>query len=354
MTELEFGSVWADSRLDHLVSETLTKWAEFCLSGSSRAKIRPKEEISWGLLASCCCLLALTGNVAGQSSSGGGLMESFQVAVSGGGVAELRYVDVSAQCTRAPGLADADQGLAGVSAVGHKAPIAFIHGLGCASTLDYAAVAASPALAGRRRVLVDLMGFGASDRPERFDYTVEGHARCLDGLLERLGPRQMVLYGHSMGGAVALSLARRNPDRIAGMILAEANLDPGGGASSREIAGQEVSTFVERGHADLHAVASAEGNPWANTVRLASPAAMHASAKSLVKGTDPSWREILYGLDCPRYYLFGAASLPDPDLDELPRHGVQTGVIPGAGNNMAWENPAGLADGIARCLEAMA
>jgi pimeloyl-ACP methyl ester carboxylesterase len=80
--------------------------------------------------------------------------------------------------------------------------------------------------------------------------------------------------------------------------------------------------------------------------------AIHAEAMSLVAGVTPSWREILYSLDCPRFFLFGSQSLPDPDREELPRHGVSTLVVPNCGHNMAWETPAGVADGIVPCLKA--
>ena len=60
-------------------------------------------------------------------------------------------------------------------------PLVFVHGLGCASSCDYPAVARDPSLASRRAILVDLLGSGFSDRPEGFDYSVSG---------SRAGPRR--------------------------------------------------------------------------------------------------------------------------------------------------------------------
>jgi pimeloyl-ACP methyl ester carboxylesterase len=197
---------------------------------------------------------------------------------------------------------------------------------------------------------VDLMGFGRSGRPAGFDYTVEGHARALDSLLAELDLPRVCLFGHSMGGAVALSLAALEPERVAGVILAEANLDAGGGEASQEIAAQTAGQFAREGYAKLCRTVQAEGNPWAQTLRLASPEALHAGAVSLVAGVDPAWRDILYGLTCPRFFVFGERSLPDADFGELPRHGVEVVTIPDCGHNMAWENAGGLADGIGHCL----
>ncbi len=81
------------------------------------------------------------------------------------------------------------------------------------------------ALAGQCRILaVDLPGFGQS----AFDpnLTVDSAA---DGLVELLDkenlPGKVVLGGLSMGGYVAMAFARRHPDRLAGLILADTRSD---------------------------------------------------------------------------------------------------------------------------------
>ncbi|WP_204376858.1 hypothetical protein [Aquitalea pelogenes] len=43
---------------------------------------------------------------------------------------------------------------------GSGVPLLFVHGLGCAASSDFPRVAADPALAGRRRLLLDLLGAG--------------------------------------------------------------------------------------------------------------------------------------------------------------------------------------------------
>src|SRR5688500_3010206 len=48
---------------------------------------------------------------------------------------------------------------------GGGTPLLFIHGLGSASSLEFPRIARDPALAGRRTVLIDLLGSGFSDRP---------------------------------------------------------------------------------------------------------------------------------------------------------------------------------------------
>ena len=90
---------------------------------------------------------------------------------------------------------------------GRGPAILFVHGLGCASSCDYPRVAADPALALRRRLLVDLLGFGYSDAPAGFGYSVEDHAGTVAALVAGLELPAVDLVGHSMGGAVAVVAA---------------------------------------------------------------------------------------------------------------------------------------------------
>ncbi len=224
----------------------------------------------------------------------------------------------------------------------------FIHGLGCASSCDYPTVAADEALRGRRMLLIDLLGSGFSDRPHGFAYTIETHAGAVAGLADHLGLTELDIFGHSMGGAVAIALARSLGARLRRLVLGEPNLEPGGGFFSRRIAGMPQADYCNRGHDALVDASRAEGNDiWAASLSASAPHAVHRSAVSLVAGSTPTWREMLAHLRAPRTVIFGALSLPDADTDALPKLGVDVAVVPAAGHSMAWQNPAGLARAIA-------
>ena len=82
---------------------------------------------------------------------------------------------------------------------GNDIPILFLHGLGCAGSFDYPQVVAQRELEGHRRILVDLLGAGYSDKPENFEYNVRSHVSYLKAFVESLGIKAFVLFGHSLG-----------------------------------------------------------------------------------------------------------------------------------------------------------
>lgn len=93
-------------------------------------------------------------------------------------------------------------------------PLVLLHGAGAASD-DWPPELR--ALAGRRVLMVDLPGHGAAPGPG--GRAVEDYAGAVLALLDGSGIAAAVLAGHSMGGAIALSLALSRPERVAGLVL---------------------------------------------------------------------------------------------------------------------------------------
>ena len=236
---------------------------------------------------------------------------------------------------------------------GRDMPILFIHGLGCAGSFDYPEVAAQDALKNHRRILVDLLGAGYSDKPDDFGYTVEDHAEYLLEFLDRLNLGPLILFGHSLGGAIAISLADKCRDRLHRLILSESNLDKSPeGSTSKYIAGFNMQDFIDSGFSRLLNDSRKDGNGiWAASLSVWLPKAAYLLSKSAVAGGSPSWRSVLYSLKCPRTFLFGENSLPDPDVQILAEHGIQIEIVKQAGHSMAWENPEGLASAVSRGIQ---
>lgn len=77
-----------------------------------------------------------------------------------------------------------------------------------------------------RAIAPDLIGFGRSDKPRNFDYTVAGQADAVERLLDQLGITQVALVGHDMGALIAAELIARNPERVRHLVLTNTSLRP--------------------------------------------------------------------------------------------------------------------------------
>jgi pimeloyl-ACP methyl ester carboxylesterase len=64
----------------------------------------------------------------------------------------------------------------------------------------------------------DLPGFGRSDKPPHFDYSIAGYARFLHEFLETVGVDRVSVVTHDWG-AVGLALAQAIPDRIERVVV---------------------------------------------------------------------------------------------------------------------------------------
>jgi pimeloyl-ACP methyl ester carboxylesterase len=68
-------------------------------------------------------------------------------------------------------------------------------------------------------VAPDMVGFGYSDRPADVKYSLDTWADQTLGVMDALGIEKAHLIGNSFGGAIALRLATKNPDRVDKLVL---------------------------------------------------------------------------------------------------------------------------------------
>lgn len=102
-----------------------------------------------------------------------------------------------------------------------KPPIVLIHGY-TASVYVWKTVAPMLAEAGFRVIAVDLLGFGYSEKPSWFDYSIQAQARMVSRFMDRLGIGRATIAGSSYGGAVAATITLDNPERVEKLILVDA------------------------------------------------------------------------------------------------------------------------------------
>jgi pimeloyl-ACP methyl ester carboxylesterase len=231
----------------------------------------------------------------------------------------------------------------------------FLHGLGSASSSAFPRIARDPRLCRHRAVLIDFLGYGYSDRPERFDYTMDEQAQIVASLLRHIGLCGCVLVGHSMGGSIAILVTAADPGLVSSLVVAEGNLDPGPGFVSGIITAVDEPTFTATGHAEfVRRVRRAGYSDFAGTAAIADPVALHRSAASLIAVRRPTYRDLLIALTVPKTYVFGEQTLPDPDVEHLREAGIHVRVVPASGHDMMFDNPGGFAEVVSDAIAARA
>lgn len=102
-------------------------------------------------------------------------------------------------------------------------PVLFLHGT---ATWSYLWRNVIPHLAPHARCIApDLIGMGRSDKP-RIEYRFFDHMRYLDGFIERLGLKRIVLVGLEWGASLGSCYAMRHEAHIRGLAFMEPLLMP--------------------------------------------------------------------------------------------------------------------------------
>ncbi len=70
-----------------------------------------------------------------------------------------------------------------------------------------------------RCIAVDYLGFGLSERPESYGYTIEEHARTTGELVDHLGLDSFITVGQDWGGPISTAIATQRAERISGVVL---------------------------------------------------------------------------------------------------------------------------------------
>ena len=104
-----------------------------------------------------------------------------------------------------------------VLSAGKGEPVLLLHGLG-ASSFSWRHVL--PELGKSCQVYApDWPGFGRSEQPRDFEYSVDGLRAWLGSFMDSLGLKRAALAGNSMGGMAALAFAMMLPERVSRLAL---------------------------------------------------------------------------------------------------------------------------------------
>jgi pimeloyl-ACP methyl ester carboxylesterase len=99
--------------------------------------------------------------------------------------------------------------------------VVLVHGLGGRAE-DWQNLTPYFVQAGFRVYRPDLPGYGRSDKPTDFSYSVHDEAEMVVGFLDALGIKQVDLGGWSMGGGIVQHVAFRHPERVRRLMLFDA------------------------------------------------------------------------------------------------------------------------------------
>jgi pimeloyl-ACP methyl ester carboxylesterase len=238
--------------------------------------------------------------------------------------------------------------------------VVFIHGLG-ASGDCFAGAFEREAFLPLTLLAADLVGFGGSDKPERFSYTMDAQARVLLRLMDELGIGPFHLVAHSMGGIVGLHLSRGDGGRLSSFLSAEGNLTPEDCTMSRGVIRGTEEDFAAGGFDAFRAALekSVEGAPgdfsgerYLAMLRRTTARAFYRSALSTVRESDKG--ELLpafLDLSCRTCYLCGERNRGlFPAERILVEKGVPVRYVPLSGHAMMDDNPDGFYEAVLQAV----
>ncbi len=222
-----------------------------------------------------------------------------------------------------------------------KELVLFIHGLACSKESFYGAWI-EPKLKKYSLLAVDLPGFGESSRPDEFSYTLEDHAGVCYEFVKKFPHRKVHLVGHSMGGAVAAILAKKNPRRFVTLSSVDGCLGAINGTTQVQPA---VPTFDEFTKKLEQRIIRSQGKPdekglrlWHEWSQATDPEGFRKSDESLLQWSrSGKLFDLFMNLSLKKTYFY-------PERDGLPRplrniRKVRTIEISNSGHFIMNDNP---------------
>lgn len=215
--------------------------------------------------------------------------------------------------------------------------IVLIHGLGSSSRV-YSNISKYDFFRKNFNVLfIDLVGYGNSDKPMEFDYSIKSQAVACLHLIDYLGINSTHIIAHSMGGVVAQYLCESM--KVKSFINCEGNLTLDDCKLSASIYDMGFEVFNREGFKFLKE--KYRTIPFYESLCMTNTYVMYESSKSLVEvcKTD-NILERFIKLDTGKMYVYGEQNLGKrKSQDYLRDTGIAIKHIKDSGHNMIEENP---------------
>jgi len=206
-------------------------------------------------------------------------------------------------------------------------------------------------------IVPDLLGYGKSDKPKQeLVYTMKNQAIMLHDLLIEENMSRIVIFAHSMGGPIAISLIEeiiktRNQKSInievLGLFYLEGNLDKGDASFSSTIAKYSLNEF----EADFESFVQNLVKKWGSSIetlsyceqlRSVGPFPLWASCIDLVllSNSDELLPRLQKCLHFPVYFVFGELNKGTYSSEVLVKEAnLPIIYIPEAGHGLHLGNP---------------
>ncbi len=107
-----------------------------------------------------------------------------------------------------------DQGIVHYEAYGRGRPVILLHGWINSWDVWRDTMLAIPEQGRYKVYALDFWGFGDSSKQKTPPFQIHSYAAMVEQFMEIMGINEAPVFGHSMGGTVALSLALKAPDRV--------------------------------------------------------------------------------------------------------------------------------------------
>ncbi|MFC1726053.1 alpha/beta fold hydrolase [candidate division KSB1 bacterium] len=225
--------------------------------------------------------------------------------------------------------------------------ILFLHGLGDNSdTFRY--VLEKSLFKNYSILLVDLIGFGRSDKPDNFTYELNIQAEMLQELIKRLNIDELILIGHSFGGTLGILLSELLQPKVNIFFNCEGVLTERDLTWSRSIFSKNFDEFKNTGFElfKQKVKSSAEKYPsnivYLERLKYAVAESIYYSTKSMTELIkQKNLFDRFLNLECPKYYIMGENTHKRHNLTEkmLKKTDVQLEYISSSGHFMVLDNP---------------
>jgi pimeloyl-ACP methyl ester carboxylesterase len=239
--------------------------------------------------------------------------------------------------------------------------IVMVHGAGMDHTV-WMSLARGMASAGYAVLAPDLPGHGRSDGPVL--ETVEAMAAWVVRLLDAAGVKDAALIGHSMGGAIAIEAAARQPERITRVVLmgtaAAIPVNPALLALARDDAAAAYQTMTAWGHgADVRLGGNVTPGLWQAGATRALFARNAAGVLASDLAACSAWTTGVVAAEkiaCPALVVAAAGDVMTPAKTgkalAAAIKGAKMVVLPGVGHSMLAETPNACLDTVANFFRA--